>query len=156
MFSSIDASMSAQASAIPGGGGGDFDEMKRMIIETNPILLVTTILVTLLHSLFEFLAFKSDISSWKGKKNLTGVSVRSIFLNIFVQLVILLYLLDNSTNTSTTILAGQGVGLAIEAWKITKVLVVKVVPTPPGSWLPFKVIFTDKHVLSEDEKKTQV
>ena len=45
-----------------------------------------------------------------------------------VQLVILLYLLDNNENTSWMILAGQGMGLAIEAWKITKAVDIKVVP----------------------------
>ena len=30
-----------------------------MLIDTNPILLVTTFAVSLLHSLFDFLAFKN-------------------------------------------------------------------------------------------------
>jgi hypothetical protein len=38
---------------------GDLDEVKRMFLETNPILLGTTIAVSLLHSLFEMLAFKN-------------------------------------------------------------------------------------------------
>lgn len=48
---------------------------------------------------------------------------------------------------------GQGIGLVIEAWKITKAVDIKLVRVP-GRSLP-KLSITDKHVLSEDEKKTQ-
>lgn len=39
--------------------------------------------------------------------------------------------------------------------KITKAVDIKVVNAPPGSLLPYKVEIKDKHVLSDDEKKTQ-
>mgnify|MGYP001611304424 FL=1 len=45
-------------------------------------------------------------------------------------------------------------GLAIEAWKITKAVDIKVVPSPT-TWYPYTLDITDKHVLSEDELKTQ-
>jgi len=57
---------------------------------------------------------------------MTGVSVRSILLNIFFQLVIFLYLLDNNQETSWMILIGQGFGLAIEVWKIKKAVDIEV------------------------------
>jgi hypothetical protein len=41
-----------------------------------------------------------------------------IVTNVFVQLVILLYLIDNNTDTSWMILMGSGMGLLIEAWKV--------------------------------------
>jgi hypothetical protein len=53
------------------------------------------------------------------------------------------------------ILFGQGMGIAIEAWKVTKTVNVRVRPTAPGSLLPYSVVFEDKHQLSETEKKTQ-
>lgn len=37
----------------------EFDEIKRMFKETNPILLGVTFTVSILHSIFEFLAFKN-------------------------------------------------------------------------------------------------
>jgi hypothetical protein len=101
------------------------------------------------------LAFKSDVSHWRKKDELTGVSVRYVFssmgffpfidlaitercvsvlcgagcayqtsftiqivTNVFVQLVILLYLIDNNTDTSWMILMGSGMGVLIEAWKV--------------------------------------
>ena len=45
-------------------------------------------------------------------------------------------------------------GLVIEAWKITKVVNIRVRQTP-GSLLGYTVTFEDKKVLTEDEKKTQ-
>ena len=41
-----------------------------------------------------------------------------IVTNVFVQLVILLYLIDNNTDTSWMILMGSGMGVLIEAWKV--------------------------------------
>lgn len=137
------------------GSSAELDEVKRMLIETNPWFLGLTGIVSVLHVVFEMLAFKSDVSHWRKKDELTGVSVRTIVTNVFVQLVILLYLIDNNTDTSWMILMGSGMGLLIEAWKITKAVDIKLVASEPGSVLPWKVVFADKHVLSEDEKKTQ-
>ncbi|KAH9045378.1 cleft lip and palate associated transmembrane protein [Lactarius pseudohatsudake] len=134
------------------GSSAELDEVKRMLIETNPWFLGLTGIVSVLHVVFEMLAFKSDVSHWRKKDELTGVS---IVTNVFVQLVILLYLIDNNTDTSWMILMGSGMGLLIEAWKITKAVDIKLVAAEPGSVLPWKVVFADKHVLSEDEKKTQ-
>ena len=47
-----------------------------------------------------------------------------------------------------------GSGLVIEAWKITKVVNIRVRQTP-GSLIGYTVTFEDKKVLTEDEKKTQ-
>lgn len=59
-----------------------------------------------LHSLFEFLAFKNDIMHFRNKKDNTGVSVNSILMNVFMQTVVLLYLLD-SQETSYVIVLGE-------------------------------------------------
>ena len=91
------------------GTGAEMDEVKRMLTETNPWLLITTAIVTVLHMLFEFLAFSSDVSHWRKKdRDLVGVSLNTILTNCFVQLVILLYLQDSSEETSFMILFGQG------------------------------------------------
>lgn len=136
-------------------GGGEIDMVKTMLLETNPWFLALTIIVSVLHSLFEFLAFSSDVRHWKNKDDLAGVSVGSIVTNIVVQLIITLYLLDNNEDTSWMILAGQAVGVLIECWKLTKAVTVGLVRAPPTSWLPYKLKIEDKHKLSEEERKTQ-
>ena len=72
-----------------------------------------------------------------------------------MQTVIFLYLFDNSEGTSWMILVGQGMGILIEAWKITKTVNVRVRPGDPDSLLPYKITFEDKHKLSETEEKTK-
>jgi Cleft lip and palate transmembrane protein 1 (CLPTM1) len=146
----------AHGGTVPGGGdGSEFEEMKRIVIDTNIYLLSTTAIVTLLHTVFEFLAFKNDVSHWRNKKDNVGVSVRTILGNVFMQTIIFLYLVDNSDGTSWMILFGQGFGILLEAWKITKTVNVRVREAGPGSLFPYKISIEDKHVLSETEKKTE-
>ena len=66
-------------------GEGESDEFKRVLLEGNPYFLGITFSVSLLHSVFDVLAFKNDIGFWKGKKNVEGLSVRTILLNCFCQ-----------------------------------------------------------------------
>ncbi|KAI7863350.1 cleft lip and palate transmembrane protein 1-domain-containing protein [Spinellus fusiger] len=136
MLAIFDDSLKQQTnSALGGMSSSETDELKRMFLETNPILLGTTLAVSLLHSLFEFLAFKNDIAFWNKKSNSVGVSVRSLLVNIFFQIVIFLYLMDNNQETSWMILIGQGFGLLIEIWKVFKALKYELVWVP-GSLLP--------------------
>jgi hypothetical protein len=54
----IYASMTDSFDKQPASSAAEIDEMKRMLTETNPVLLITTVVVSLLHGLFEILAFK--------------------------------------------------------------------------------------------------
>ncbi|KAL8649719.1 MAG: hypothetical protein Q9210_004238 [Variospora velana] len=137
------------------GDGSEFEEFKRVLMDTNIYLLSTTAVVTVLHMIFEGLAFKSDISHWRNKKDNIGISFRTILANVFMQSIIFLYLVDNSDGTSYMILFGQGIGILLEAWKITKTVDVRIREASPESWLPYKVTFEDKHKLSETEEKTK-
>ncbi|KAI9001375.1 cleft lip and palate transmembrane 1 [Trametes punicea] len=152
IFAALTQSFAEAAQQQGTTSAAELDEVKRMLVETNPYFLALTALVSILHVLFEFLAFSSDVSHWRHKQELTGVS---IVTNVVVQIIILLYLIDNSEQTSWMILMGSGIGVVIEAWKITKAVDISVIRAPPGSWFPYKIEIKDKHVLSEDEKKTQ-
>ncbi|KAK3685045.1 cleft lip and palate transmembrane protein 1-domain-containing protein [Podospora appendiculata] len=150
------ARQSAYGNPIPGGSDGSEVEMiKEIFIDTNPILLGVTIVVSILHMLLEMLAFGSDIAHYRKKKDNVGISVRSILANVFMQLIIFLYLVDQSQNTSWMILGGQGIGIVIELWKVTTVVDVKIRPSPPGSLFPYRISFEDKHKLSDTEEKTK-
>ncbi|CAG8490458.1 2965_t:CDS:10 [Paraglomus occultum] len=154
LYIQMEESFRIQAGFIGGDAHAEFDEIKRMFSETSPILLGVTMIVSILHSVFEFLAFKNDIAHWKDIKEMTGVSVRTIFLNIFFQLVIFLYLMDNNRDTSWMILIGQGIGLAIEVWKVKKAVDVEI-KAAPTKWYRYSVRLVDKHKLSESEQKTK-
>jgi hypothetical protein len=78
-------------------------------------LLAVTLLASVLHLLFEFLAFKSDVQFWRQNKSLRGLSVRTLFVDLFSQAVILLFLLD--TETSLLVTVPSAFGVAIQLWK---------------------------------------
>ena len=66
---------------------GESDEFKRVLLEGNPFFLALTFCVSLLHSVFDFFAFKNDIGFWRNKKSVEGLSVRSIGINCFMQVI---------------------------------------------------------------------
>ncbi|KAG9457048.1 hypothetical protein H6P81_001556 [Aristolochia fimbriata] len=103
---------------------GEADELKRVFLEGNPYLLLITTVVSLLHSVFDFLAFKNDIQFWNKNKSMEGLSAKSVVVNFACQLIVFLYLLDN--DTSWMILASSGVGCCIEFWKIGKAMHIEV------------------------------
>ena len=96
----------------------DYEEYKRIWLETDPILFTVTAVVSVLHSVFEFLAFKNDIQFWNGKEDVEGLSIKTIYINIMMQAVITLYLFDNET--SLLILVPQVIGIVIEMWKLVQ------------------------------------
>ena len=53
------------------------------------------------------------------RKGVEGLSVRSVFFNVFQNLIVVLYVFDNDTNF--VIRMSTFVGLGIEIWKVTKV-----------------------------------
>ncbi|KAL7751743.1 hypothetical protein RI367_002742 [Sorochytrium milnesiophthora] len=132
-----------------GSTGSELDEVKRVLLETNPWFLALTMTVSMLHSAFEFLAFKNDIQFWKNREDVRGISVRSIIINLFFQVVIFLYLVDNQQNTSWMILISNGIGLAIEFWKAGQAVKISVDRT--GSFPRFRI--GNKQSYSESKTK---
>ncbi|XP_013401359.1 cleft lip and palate transmembrane protein 1 [Lingula anatina] len=131
------------------------DSLKRTFVETNPYLLALTFIVSIVHSVFEFLAFKNDIQFWKNRKSLEGLSVRSVFFNVFQSLIVVLYVLDNETNTIVRI--SVFIGLLIEVWKIHKVMDIKtdqenrVFGIFPRISLQDKSSYTESHTKEYDQ-----
>lgn len=129
----------------------DQDTLKETLLETNPYLLGLTIIVSILHSVFEFLAFKNDIQFWNNRKSLEGLSVRSVFFNVFQSLVVLLYVLDNETNTVVRI--SCAIGLCIEVWKINKVIDININREMRVFGIFPKISFQDKGSYVESSTK---
>lgn len=117
------------------------DTVKELLLDTSPYLLALTFSVSVLHSIFELLAFKNDIQFWNNRQSLEGLSVRSVFFNVFQSTVVLLYVLDNETNVMVRI--SCFIGLIIEIWKINKVMDVKINREQLIFGIP-KLTFTDK------------
>ena len=139
--------------------GGEFfeesdeeqDSLKQALLETNPILLGVTAVVSILHTIFEFLAFKNDIQFWRSRKSLEGLSVRSVLFNVFQSVVVFLYICDN--DTSWVVKLSVGIGLLIEVWKIPKCMNVTI--DRERKLLGFfpKITISDKGSYVESETK---
>ncbi|GBM60069.1 Cleft lip and palate transmembrane protein 1, partial [Araneus ventricosus] len=99
----------------------EFDEvqdyMKEAVLERSPILIGLTFVVSVVHSIFEFLAFKNDIQFWNNRKSLYGLSVLSVFFNLFQSIVVLLYVLDDDTE----MVVRMAVFVGLQIWKICKI-----------------------------------
>ncbi|XP_053982222.1 lipid scramblase CLPTM1L [Hylaeus volcanicus] len=98
----------------------NIDEVKGIFADTNIYILGGTIFIASIHLLFDFLAFKNDVSYWRRKDNLVGLSKWTVLWRGFSQGIVFLYLLDDGS--SMLVLIPTGIGSLIEIWKLKKVL----------------------------------
>uniref|UniRef100_A0AAY4CVV8 Lipid scramblase CLPTM1L n=1 Tax=Denticeps clupeoides TaxID=299321 RepID=A0AAY4CVV8_9TELE len=103
----------------------DVDEIKAIFVDTNMYFLALTFFVAAFHLLFDFLAFKNDISFWKKKKSMVGMSSKAVLWRCFSTVVIFFYLMDEQT--SLLVLIPAGVGAIIEVWKVKKAFKIQIV-----------------------------
>jgi len=99
----------------------DLEQVKELFAGTRWQWLLATFVVSILHSFFSFLAFKNDVGFWRGRTNMEGLSARSFMANFACQVIIFLHLLEGR-QTSIIILAEVAIGVAIEAWKVSKIM----------------------------------
>eukprot|EP01032_Pedospumella_encystans_P015608 gene15608-17839_t len=109
---------SLQAQTELGFTAQDLDDVRRLISETSVYMLGITLLASLLHLLFECLAFQSDISFWQQNKSLAGLSARTVLTDLISQVIVFLFLVDSDTSMLVTIPAGFG--LLVQTWKVQK------------------------------------
>ncbi|XP_015248258.1 PREDICTED: cleft lip and palate transmembrane protein 1-like protein [Cyprinodon variegatus] len=124
----------------------DADEIKGIFVDTNLYFLALTFFVAAFHLLFDFLAFKNDISFWKQKKSMVGMSSKAVLWRCFSTIVIFLYLFDEQT--SLLVLIPAGIGSIIEVWKVKKAFKIQVV------WKGGKPTFVFGK-LDESERRTE-
>jgi len=127
------------------GMATDMDLTKKMFAETNFYLLALTMVVSVAHTICEVMAFKNEIHFWKDRDSMKGISVRTLFINLAMSVIIFLYLLDKNEETSYMIILPAGFGILIECWKITKACKVSSKETFP--WIKIE----DKDSYKEDD-----
>ena len=127
----------------------EFDDVKGILLDTNLPLLLLTVFISFFHVrtsfifdvcfqisceqlLFDFLAFKNDISFWRGRRSMVGLSTRTsehisplllpscsrlssfrsklssppVVWRCFSQSVVFLYLMDEKTSLLVIVPAG--------------------------------------------------
>ena len=103
-----------------GAEGKDTDEIRYMLTETSPTVLLLTLVVSLLHTLFDVLAFKSDIQFWRKLKTLRGLSTRAVVTSLVCHAFVVAYL--HHQETSKLVLVPAAFGVLLQAWKAWKVV----------------------------------
>lgn len=91
--------------------------MCRLITDTSVNLLAATIAASVLHLVFEILAFQSDISFWKTQSKHVGISLRTVIISLLSQIIVFLFLLIN--DTSMLIIVPAFIGILIQIWKVS-------------------------------------
>ena len=97
------------------------NEIKRIFIETNPLLLWATGIASILHFIFQVLAFEKDLEFWKRKSSLRGVSLRTILLQAFAQVILFLNLLETD-RIPFYIKLIDFAQIIIQLWKIKRLI----------------------------------
>eukprot|EP00927_Polykrikos_kofoidii_P061596 TRINITY_DN56428_c0_g1_i1.p1 TRINITY_DN56428_c0_g1~~TRINITY_DN56428_c0_g1_i1.p1 ORF type:complete len:627 (+),score=131.67 TRINITY_DN56428_c0_g1_i1:61-1881(+) len=130
----------AQNAKVFGEDSEDLMSMRDLFANTHPYLLLATMLVSVLHTIFEYLALKNDVSFWNSTSPEVlrkFVSLRAVMFEILCNVVLLIYLWDQDTNFLVVILSvGQ---VLVDCWKLTRVIEVRltrrygIVP-----WLTFR------------------
>ncbi|KAL1241024.1 putative lipid scramblase CLPTM1 [Trichinella spiralis] len=129
----------------------DQDSIKVALLETSPYLLALTAVVSILHLVFEFLAFKNDIQFWRERQSLEGLSVRSVLFNVGTSFIVLLYVLDNETNLMVR--GSVFINMLIELWKVPKCLDVGLDTTSRLFGVVPKLRFKEKNSYVESSTK---
>ena len=96
----------------------DLDELRYLLTESPPELLLLTVLISFLHLMFDILAFKSEIGFWRKIKSVKGVSIQSLTLSTISQTIVALYLHDN--DTTLLVLAPLCFSVIVSFWKLFK------------------------------------
>ncbi|CAH8288287.1 unnamed protein product [Heterobilharzia americana] len=94
----------------------DIDEIRGIFLDTNFYLLITTLFVSIFHLLFNFLAFKNDISFWRRTDNTVGLSIRTVIWRFFSSLVVFLHLWEEKSSLLVSV--PVGISTIIELWKL--------------------------------------
>ncbi|KAK7887225.1 hypothetical protein WMY93_026846 [Mugilogobius chulae] len=118
----------------------NIDEIKETLVGSNLYLLILTALITSLQLVCEFLALKNDISSWREKSSMAGVSRKTVLWRSLSTLLIFMHLLEE---TSLLVLIPIGLGAFVEVWKVFKVYKIQ---------LKWKGLTVNK--MDDEEKKT--
>ena len=71
---------------------------KGLIVDTEIYLLLTTFIVSAFHLLFDCLAFKNDVSYWRKRETMAGLSIRTVAFQMISTYIISIHLFHEDTS----------------------------------------------------------
>jgi hypothetical protein len=133
----------------------DVDDIRRLVTDTSIPFLALTVIASVLHLMFELLAFREDVSFWSDAKTLRGLSVAQLAADVVCQLVLTLFMYEKGA--SLLVLVPQCGLFLIAAWKCRKAFGVRLVR---GRWglptLTAKAEMSDELTLQLDRQASAV
>ena len=112
------AAIEMAESALP---GDEMDEIRYFLQDERLYRFLITQVISYLHLMFDYLAFRDEIQFYRGRKNLSGVSTSTAITRLICSVVIFLYLLDGG-GTSWVVLLSMFSSCSVDAWKVWKLL----------------------------------
>ncbi|MES1907633.1 MAG: hypothetical protein MHM6MM_000714 [Cercozoa sp. M6MM] len=100
------------------------DNMREMFVKSDLRLVSATVLVSILHVLFAFLALRNELAFWSSRQSLQGISATRVVWDLFSDVVVLLYLRD-SEETSPLVTGLLLLNVLVAAWKCLTVFRLK-------------------------------
>jgi hypothetical protein len=101
--------------------GEELDEIRYFLQDERLYRFVLTQIISFVHMWVDYLAFRDEITFYRGRQNLSGVSTSTAITRLICSVIILLYLLDGG-GTSWVILLSLISSCSIDAWKVWKLL----------------------------------
>lgn len=101
--------------------GEELDEIRYFLQDERLYRFILTQIISYLHLIFDYLAFRDEIRFYKGRKNLSGVSTSTAITRFVCSVIIFLYLMD-SGGTSWVVLLSMFSSVNVDGWKVWKLL----------------------------------
>jgi len=125
--------------------GPELDEIRYFLQDERLYRFALTNIISTLHLWFDFLAFRDEVHFYRGRQSLSGVSSSTVIARMICSLIIILSLIDGG-GTSWVVLVSLFSSLAVEIWKVWKILQPRIT-----SKFPF---VTFRQTLSKQENQT--
>ena len=103
-------------------GDVEAEEVKFWLSDDRIFRFFLTQLISMVHIVLEYLAFRGDWGFFVGRKTFMGLSLSSLGFAVLRNLVVFLYLLDSERETAALVLISVGKDTLWSAWKFFKVL----------------------------------
>lgn len=116
------------------------DLFVELLKNNSAIYLTIMLVVNVLHSVFSFLGFASDISYYKNLKQLDGLYTKHLFFHLFHLAITFLYVYIEGANFIVKI--ELFVALAIEIWKFRKIFKLEILKKFPFISIKYKITFS--------------
>eukprot|EP00929_Paragymnodinium_shiwhaense_P105406 TRINITY_DN70401_c0_g1_i1.p1 TRINITY_DN70401_c0_g1~~TRINITY_DN70401_c0_g1_i1.p1 ORF type:complete len:608 (-),score=137.76 TRINITY_DN70401_c0_g1_i1:121-1944(-) len=144
-----------EAERLYGVNSYDIDSFKQMIGGSSPWKIIIVYSITILHFIFEYLAFSNDIQFWRSKTSFEGLSSTSVAMQAGMSIISLLYVIE--VRQSKIAMYFIMFRMCLHFWKLSKMTTLKSSPSFPFvEWVNRQGVsdqMEEMQEVYEDEKK---